>query len=144
MQLLSVGKIAERSGIPVSTLHFYETKGLIKSERSAGNQRRYPRHILRQLAIIKVAQSLGLSLTEIQEHLDTLPHDKLPTAADWKRLSSEWSRDLGEKIAKMTALKEKLTSCIGCGCLSVNDCPLRNPDDFAATKGPGARAFDPQ
>lgn len=144
MQRLSVGQIAKRSGIPVSTLHFYEAKGLIKSERNAGNQRRYPRHILRQLAVIRVAQSLGLSLAEIKEHLDTLPHDGPPSAKDWKRLSSEWSRELEEKIEKMTALKEKLTVCIGCGCLSVADCPLRNPDDQAAQKGPGARAFDPQ
>lgn len=144
LQLLSVGQISARSGIPVSTLHFYETKGLIKSERNAGNQRRYPRHILRQLAVIRVAQSLGISLAEIREHLEDLPHDGPPTAADWKRLSSRWCEDLQSRIEKMVALKEKLTVCIGCGCLSVKDCPLRNPDDRAAKLGPGARAFDPQ
>ena len=143
-QLLSVGQISKRSGIPVSTLHFYETKGLIKSERNAGNQRRYPRHILRQLAVIRVAQSLGLSLGEIRQHLGTLPDNAPATAADWRRISSEWRRDLEERIEKLIALKEKLTVCIGCGCLSVEDCPLRNPDDRAADKGPGARAFDPQ
>ena len=143
-ELLSVGQIAARSGIPISTLHFYEAKGLIRSERNAGNQRRYPRYILRQLAVIRVAQSLGLSLAEIREHMATLPAAGLPTAADWRRLSSEWSRDLEEKIEKMTALKNKLTACIGCGCLSAEECPLRNPDDQAAKLGPGARAFDPQ
>ena len=142
MQRLSIGDISKRSGIPISTLHFYESKGLIKSQRSAGNQRRYPRHILRQLALIKVAQGLGLSLVEIKEHLQTLPSQGPPTADDWKRLSSEWSRQLDAKIAQMTALRDKLTACIGCGCLSVEDCPLRNPDDQAAQYGPGARAFD--
>lgn len=143
LQQLSVGQLSKRSGIPISTLHFYETKGLIRSERNAGNQRRYPRHILRQLAIIRVAQSVGLSLAEIREHLKTLPQDGPPTAADWQRLSSEWSGELEEKIKMMTALKDKLTACIGCGCLSVTDCPLRNPDDRASNGGPGARAFDP-
>lgn len=143
-QLLSVGQISKRSGIPVSTLHFYETKGLITSERNAGNQRRYPRYILRQLAIIRVAQSLGLSLGEIREQLETLPHNRAPSAADWKRLSSKWSHDLEARIAKLVALRDKLTGCIGCGCLTVEDCPLRNPDDRAAERGPGARAFDPQ
>ena len=144
MQMLSVGQISQRSGIPVSTLHFYETKGLIRSRRNAGNQRRYPRHILRQLAVIKVAQSLGLSLSEIREHMETLPQDAPPSAADWNRLSSIWREELEACIEKMTALKDKLTGCIGCGCLSVSDCPLRNPEDRAAEYGPGARAFDPQ
>lgn len=144
MEQLSVGQIAKRSGIPVSTLHFYEKKGLIASQRNAGNQRRYPRHILRQLAVIRVAQSLGLSLSEIRENLDTLPHNGPPSAADWKRLSAKWHEDLDQRIQKMTALRDSLTSCIGCGCLSVKDCPLRNPDDRAAKGGPGARAFDPQ
>lgn len=144
MERLSVGQIAKRSGIPVSTLHFYESKGLIKSERNAGNQRRYPRHILRQLAVIRVAQSLGASLAEIRDNLSTLPHDGPPSAADWKRLSSKWHEDLDRRIERMTALRDKLNTCIGCGCLSIKDCPLRNPDDRAAEKGPGARAFDPQ
>lgn len=143
-QRLSVGDIAKRSGIPVSTLHFYESKGLIRSERNAGNQRRYPRYILRQLAVIRVAQSVGLSLAEIRSHLDALPGDGAPTAEDWQTLSSAWRADLEERIAKMTTLKDKLTACIGCGCLSAKDCPMRNPDDHAAALGPGARAFDPQ
>ena len=143
-QRLSVGEIAKRSGIPVSTLHFYESKGLINSERNAGNQRRYPRYILRQLAVIRVAQSVGLSLAEIRSHLDALPGDGAPTAEDWQTLSSAWRADLEERIAKMTTLKDKLTACIGCGCLSAKDCPMRNPDDHAAALGPGARAFDPQ
>lgn len=143
-QRLSVGEIAKRSGIPVSTLHFYESKGLIRSERNAGNQRRYPRYILRQLAVIRVAQSVGLSLAEIRTHLDALPGDGAPTAEDWQTLSSAWRAELEERIAKMTTLKDKLTACIGCGCLSAKDCPMRNPDDHAAALGPGARAFDPQ
>ncbi len=143
-QMLSVGEISKRSGIPVSTLHFYETKGLIFSERNAGNQRRYPRHILRQLAVIRVAQSLGISLGDIRDHIASLPHQGPPTAADWESMSTAWARDLEQRIAKLVALKEKLTACIGCGCLSVEECPLRNPDDQAAKMGPGARAFDPQ
>jgi len=141
---LSVGQIAKRSGVAISTLHFYENKGLIKSERNAGNQRRYPRHILRRLAVIRIAQRLGFSLSEIRENLATLPDDGPPTSADWRRLSSRWRKDLESKIEQMNALKDKLTVCIGCGCLSVKDCPLRNPDDEAAKSGPGARAFDPQ
>lgn len=141
---LSVGQIAKRSGIPVSTLHFYEAKGLIKSERNAGNQRRYPRYVLRLLAVIRVAQSLGVSLADIRSHLDTLPHNGVPTAADWRRLSSRWHEDLDQRIQKMVALRDSLTSCIGCGCLSIKDCPLRNPDDQVSKSGPGARAFDPQ
>ncbi|TGD72803.1 redox-sensitive transcriptional activator SoxR [Mangrovimicrobium sediminis] len=141
---LSVGQIAKRSGIPISTLHFYETKGLISSERNKGNQRRYPRHVLRQLAVIRVAQELGLSLAEIRENLDSLPDNRTPTAADWKRLSSKWRSDLDERIARLEALRDQLNGCIGCGCLSIGDCPLRNPDDRAAARGPGARAFDRQ
>ena len=143
-QLLSVGQIARRSGIPVSTLHFYETKGLIQSQRTAANQRRYQRHILRQLALIKVAQSLGMSLEDIRHQLSTLPADGPPSAEDWERLSSCWRQQLDQKIETMKALRDKLTECIGCGCLSVKDCPLRNPQDRAAALGPGARAFDPQ
>lgn len=141
---LSVGQISKRSGVAISTLHFYENKGLIKSERNTGNQRRYPRHILRRLAVIRIAQRLGFSLAEIRENLSTLPDHCPPTAADWRRLSSLWRKDLEQKIEQMNALKDKLTVCIGCGCLSVKDCPLRNPDDKAASFGPGARAFDPQ
>ncbi len=144
LEQLSVGQIAKRSGVPVSTLHFYETKGLIRSERNAGNQRRYPRHILRQLAIIRVAQSLGISLAEIRDHLATLPRDASPSASDWLRLSSQWREHLDLKIQQMVALRDNLNSCIGCGCLSVKGCPLRNPGDRAAAGGPGARAFDPQ
>ena len=108
MQMLSVGQISQRSGIPVSTLHFYETKGLIRSRRNAGNQRRYPRHILRQLAVIKVAQSLGLSLSEIREHMETLPQDAPPSAADWNRLSSIWREELEARIAQ---LKDGIAAC---------------------------------
>lgn len=140
---LSVGQIAKRSGVAISTLHFYENKGLIKSERNAGNQRRFQRHILRRLAVIRIAQRLGFTLLEIRENLATLPENGPPTSADWQRLSSRWQKDLENRIEQMNALKDKLTVCIGCGCLSVEDCPLRNPDDEASKAGPGARAFDP-
>ena len=140
---LSVGQVSERSGVPISTLHFYEKKGLIRSSRNAGNQRRFPRHTLRRLAVIRIAQSLGISLAEIRENLAELPHGHPPTAADWERLSVKWRTRLDSRIQQMIALRDKLNTCIGCGCLSVKDCPLRNPDDLAATLGPGARAFDP-
>lgn len=143
MEALSVGQVSDRSGIPISTLHFYEKKGLIQSRRNAGNQRRFPRHTLRRLAVIRIAQSLGISLAEIRENLANLPHDHPPTTADWKKLSSKWQAHLDSRIQQMTTLRDKLTTCIGCGCLSVKDCPLRNPEDRAADKGPGARAFDP-
>ncbi|MCB1615120.1 MAG: redox-sensitive transcriptional activator SoxR [Pseudomonadales bacterium] len=141
-QLLSIGQVSKRSGVPISTLHFYETKGLITSQRNSGNQRRYPRHILRQLAVIRVAQGLGISLSDIREHIDKLPHNAPATATDWERMSSIWAKDLDERIARLTTLKNKLSVCIGCGCLSIDDCPLRNPDDRAAEFCSGAPSLD--
>ena len=140
---LSVGEVAERSGVAVSTLHFYETKGLIRSQRNRGNQRRYPRGILRRVAVIKVAQRTGIPLAEIADALSVLPHDRPLTAQDWRRLSEIWRRQLDDRIERLTRLRDQLDGCIGCGCLSMQDCPLRNPWDALAAEGPGPRLLDP-
>lgn len=139
---LTVGQVAERSGVAVSTLHFYETKGLIHSQRNAGNQRRYRRDVLRRVALIKVAQRLGIPLADIGVALSTLPCDHIPTAADWQQLSAQWQRDLDARIEQMTRLRDQLTGCIGCGCLSMQDCPLRNPSDELGAQGAGARLLE--
>ncbi|MCW1936254.1 redox-sensitive transcriptional activator SoxR [Pseudomonas sp. MDMC_285] len=139
---LTVGQVAERSGVAVSTLHFYETKGLIHSQRNAGNQRRYRRDVLRRVALIKVAQRLGIPLADIGAALSTLPCDHMPTAADWQQLSAQWQRDLDARIEQMTRLRDQLTGCIGCGCLSMQDCPLRNPSDELGAQGAGARLLE--
>mgnify|MGYP002622636273 CR=1 FL=1 len=139
---LSVGEVARRSGIPVSTLHYYEAKGLIRSRRTDGNQRRYGRDVLRRVAIIKVAQQTGLSLAAIREALAGLPQDRVPDAADWRRLSESWRNEIDARIYRLTRLRDRLDGCIGCGCLSLDLCPLRNPDDRLATEGPGARLLE--
>lgn len=139
---LSVGEVSRRSGISVSTLHFYEAQGLIKSRRTKGNQRRFPKTILRVLAIIRIAQQTGIALSVIRERIALLPDDRPLTTGDWAQLSTTWRDELDERIALLSTLRDNLTSCIGCGCLSVADCPLRNPGDIAAEFGPGARAFD--
>lgn len=140
---LSVGDVARRSGVAVSALHFYEAKGLISSRRNAGNQRRYTRDVLRVVSLIKVAQRIGIPLAEIRQALAALPERRAPTAADWRRLSDHWKNQLEERIDQLTKLRDQLDGCIGCGCLSLEACPLRNPDDIAAQAGPGARLFDP-
>lgn len=140
---LTVGEVAERSGVAVSTLHFYETKGLIRSNRSRGNQRRYPRGVLRRVAVIKVAQRTGIPLSEIQAALSVLPDDRPLTVEDWGRLSKTWRQQLDERIAKLTSLRDQLSGCIGCGCLSMRECPLRNPHDVLAAEGAGPRLIDP-
>lgn len=140
---LSVGEVAERSGLAVSAIHFYEAKGLITSRRNAGNQRRFSRDVLRRVAIIKVAQRTGISLAEIRQAFDTLPASHAPTAADWQRLSANWRHGLEDRIARLTRLRDQLDHCIGCGCLSMNDCPLRNPEDELAEEGTGPRLLDP-
>ncbi|UKJ77987.1 redox-sensitive transcriptional activator SoxR [Azospirillum brasilense] len=141
---LSVGEVAERSGVAVSTIHFYESKGLIASWRSSGNQRRFPRDVLRRIAVIKVAQRLGVPLATIAQALKTLPDGRTPTAEDWKRLSAAWKADLDERIAVLTRLRDGLEECIGCGCLSLGECPLRNPWDELSEDGPGPRLLDPR
>ncbi|CAN7505852.1 redox-sensitive transcriptional activator SoxR [Rhizobium sp. LjRoot258] len=141
-KLLTVGEVAERSGLAVSALHFYEAKGLISSIRSRGNQRRFGRDVLRRLGIIKVAQRVGIPLAEIQAAFDTLPQGRTPTATDWQRLSLLWKEDLDARINRLVALRDRLTDCIGCGCLSVESCPLRNPYDRLAKDGPGPRLLE--
>lgn len=136
---LSVGEVAQRSGVAVSALHFYEREGLIQSWRSSGNQRRYARGVLRRVALIKTAQRLGIPLARIAEALAVLPSDRAPTAADWRRLSMAWREELEARIATMLALRDQLDSCIGCGCLSLDECPLRNPDDQLGYAGSGPR-----
>lgn len=135
---LSVGEVAMRSGVAVSALHFYEQKGLIRSWRNAGNQRRYHRDVLRRIAVIKVAQRLGISLAEIGEALATLPTDRTVTAEDWQRLSEQWRARLDQRISLLVGLRDQLNDCIGCGCLSLEACRLRNPMDKLGGDGPGA------
>ena len=137
---LTVGEVATRCGVAVSAIHFYEAKGLISSWRNSGNQRRYPREVLRRVSIIKVAQRLGLPLASIKAALDSLPKGRTPTDKDWKKLSARWREELDQRIERMTRLRDQLTGCIGCGCLSMKQCPLRNPWDEMAEQGPGARA----
>lgn len=135
--LLSVGELSRRSGIAVSALHFYETQGLICSTRTPGNQRRYRRDTLRRLAVIQVAQRVGVPLRAIAEALAALPSSRTPTRADWKKLSLRWHADLSERITQLTRLRDTLDGCIGCGCLSIDRCRLYNPEDVGASKGPG-------
>ena len=141
---LTVGALAARSGLPVSTLHFYEAKGLIQSRRTAGNQRRYPRQVLRRVAVIKIAQRTGIPLAEVRKALAGLPDERTPTAEDWRALSARWRADLDARIARLTRLRDELDGCIGCGCLSLKACPLRNPEDSLGHEGPGARLLDPE
>jgi len=136
--VLSVGEVAARSGLAVSTIHFYEKQGLIKSARTGGNQRRYPRAVLRRVAVIKVAQRLGIPLAAIRDALAALPRGRTPTAGDWRKLSSVWRASLNERIETLTHLRDKLSGCIGCGCLSLGSCPLRNPGDKLGDEGCGA------
>lgn len=136
---LSVGQVAQRSGLAVSALHFYERKGLIASHRTAGNQRRYDRDVLRRLAIIRIAQELGVPLAEIAEALAEVPMGHSPSAEDWQRMSASWHDRLDRRIVLLTRLRDELGGCIGCGCLSTARCPLVNPGDRLAEEGDGAR-----
>ncbi|MEU8119954.1 redox-sensitive transcriptional activator SoxR [Spirillospora sp. NPDC049024] len=136
---LTVGQLAERSGVAVSALHFYESKGLIRSRRTAGNQRRFSRDTLRRVSFIKVSQRVGIPLGEIREALATLPEERTPTAADWARLSEAWRSDLDQRIRQLERLRDDLTECIGCGCLSISKCALANPYDRLGDEGPGPR-----
>ena len=140
---LTVGAMAERSGVAISALRFYESKGLIRSVRTEGNQRRYPREMLRRVAVVRVAQRVGVPLAAIREALMTLPEGRTPTAADWARLSARWRAELDDRISKLTSLRDQLSDCIGCGCLSIKACPLRNPRDELSKEGPGPRLLDP-
>jgi len=140
---LTVGELAKRSGVSVSALHFYEARGLIRSARTRGNQRRYAREVLRRVAVIKAAQRVGVPLASIHEALKALPPDRAPTVTEWRRLSSKWRSELDQRIAALTQLRDRLDECIGCGCLSIHNCWLRNPWDKLGTKGPGARLLFP-
>ena len=140
---LSVGEMARRSGVAVSTIHFYEAEGLIHGWRTPSNHRRYDRIMLRRVAVIKVAQRLGLPLARIREAFTALPDERTPNVRDWERLSSRWRADLDERITKLTKLRDKLGACIGCGCLSLKKCPLYNPNDELSADGPGPRRLDP-
>jgi MerR family redox-sensitive transcriptional activator SoxR len=143
MDLLPIGEVAARSGMAPSALRYYEDQGLISATRTAGGARRYPRSVLRRLAIIRAGRNVGLSLPEIRSALSTLPEGRPPTVRDWARLSQGWRDRLDEQIAALTQLRDGLTSCIGCGCLSLGRCALSNPGDVAAGDGAGARWLAP-
>jgi MerR family redox-sensitive transcriptional activator SoxR len=136
---LTIGEIAERSGLAPSAIRFYERRGLLASERTLGNQRRYRREVLRRIAFVRIAQRVGLSLEEIIEALGDLPVEKAPSAQEWQRLTRGWRERLDERIVMLEALRSGLTSCIGCGCLSLRTCALANPDDVVGREGPGPR-----
>jgi MerR family redox-sensitive transcriptional activator SoxR len=135
---LTIGELSTRSGVTPSALRFYEAHGLILSRRTSGNQRRYDRAVLRRLALIQAGRASGVPLKHIRSALETLPGDRTPTRRDWERLSSAWRRDLDARIAGLTAIRDRLTTCIGCGCLSIDGVSLLNPDDEAADLGVGA------
>jgi MerR family transcriptional regulator, redox-sensitive transcriptional activator SoxR len=136
--LLTIGEVAARSGVATSALRFYEERGLITAERAGSGHRHFNRPVIRRVAFIVFAQRVGLSLDEIREELDKLPADRIPTRSDWSKLSTAWSARIDERIAELERLKTRLTSCIGCGCLSLRTCALSNPDDIVASRGPGA------
>lgn len=136
---LSPGQLADRSGVAVSALHFYEAEGLIHSRRTGGNQRRYSRDTLRRVAFIRASQRVGIPLKSIRAALAQLPDKRTPTRADWARLSRSWRADLDDRIRRLQDLRDQLDGCIGCGCLSIDRCRLYNPDDTLGNEGPGAR-----
>jgi len=143
MTQLTIGQLAERAGVATSAIRFYESRGLIRSVRTSGNQRRYERSTLRRVAFIRTAQRVGLSLDEIAAALATLPENRTPTKADWSRLSRTWRPRLDEQIERLERLRDRLDGCIGCGCLSLRTCALTNPDDEVAPRGPGAVFLEP-
>ncbi len=138
-EMVSIGAMAKRSGVAASALRFYEEAGLIHSTRSAGGQRQYPREVLRRVAFVRVAQAVGLSLDDIRAALASLPQQRTPSPEDWQRLSTAWQPMLDQKIAQLVALRDQLTACIGCGCLSLERCALYNPGDMAQQRGSGPR-----
>ena len=138
-ELLTITEVARRSGVASSALRFYESRELIASERTGSGHRRYPRAVLRRIAFIVFAQKIGLSLDEIAVELAKLPHNRVPERADWAKLSSGWTRRVDDRIAELERLKEGLTQCIGCGCLTLHQCQLSNPGDSAGRAGPGPR-----
>ncbi len=141
--MITIGEVAERSGLAASAIRFYERQGLVRAERTAGGQRRFRRDVLRRIAFIRIAQRVGLSLEEIVGALAELPADKAPNAQDWQRLARGWRQRIDLRIGLLEALRSGLTSCIGCGCLSLRTCVLSNPEDLASTLGPGSRFLLP-
>jgi MerR family transcriptional regulator, redox-sensitive transcriptional activator SoxR len=139
---LTIGEVSSRSGVAPSALRFYEAEGLIGARRSDGNQRRYDRAVLRRIAFIQAGRAAGIPLERIHAALETLPKDRSPNTRDWQRLSRSWREDLDRRIATLEALRGRLTTCIGCGCLSLTKCGLLNRDDEAAARGPGARYLE--
>lgn len=141
--LLTIGEVVARSGFPHSALRYYEREGLVRTTRTSGGQRRYERSVLRRLAFVRAARTIGVPLDEVRDALDRLPDGRPPTKADWTRLSRAWRARLDERIDALVALRDGLDSCIGCGCLSLARCRLSNPDDQVAAHGPGARMLPP-
>ena len=137
--LITIGEVAQRSGVSVAAVRFYEERGLVSSLRTAGNQRRFERHSLRRIAVVRAGQRFGLTLAEVADALATLPDDRPPTKRDWTRMSRRWHDLLTARIEAMTKVRDDLASCIGCGCLSLRSCPVYNHDDELAAEGPGAR-----
>jgi MerR family redox-sensitive transcriptional activator SoxR len=137
--VLTISELSARSGAAPSALRFYESLGLIRASRTAGNQRRYPRHMLRRVAFIRAGRQIGLELRAIQASLDLLPGDRAPTKKEWSRTARAWQATIDAKIAELRRMSETLDSCIGCGCLSLRSCALYNPDDSARQRGQGAR-----
>ena len=137
-----MGQVAERAGLSVSALHFYERQGLIFSSRTSGNQRRYARSVLRRVAVIRAAQRAGIPLALVAEVFGELPEHGVPSQDDWQRLSEHWQTELDARIAALEKLRGSLGGCIGCGCLSLAECGFVNPNDQMAGRRPGARAFD--
>jgi MerR family transcriptional regulator, redox-sensitive transcriptional activator SoxR len=135
---LSIGEVSARSGVAASALRFYERQGLIESERTGGNQRRYDRAVLRRIAFIQAGRAAGVTLAEIRSALAGLPTRRTPSRKDWEHLSNKWRDDIDARIETLQALRNRLTTCIGCGCLSIDQCDLLNPDDEAAERGGGA------
>jgi MerR family transcriptional regulator, redox-sensitive transcriptional activator SoxR len=135
---LTIGEVAARSGVAASALRFYEAQGLVSSTRTSGNQRRYERAVLRRIALIQAGRAAGIPLERIRAALDTLPQRRTPTRRDWERLSNAWRTDLELQIATLQAIRDRLTTCIGCGCLSIDTCGLLNPEDEASDLGAGA------
>ncbi len=141
-ELLTIGEMSRRTGVAVSALRYYESLSLIASVRTAGNQRRFPRHMLRRVSLITVAKNLGVPLADVQATFADVPLDRTPSHADWQRASRAWKRQLEERRRGIERLELELTGCIGCGCLSMKACALLNPDDALAATGAGARRLE--
>ena len=138
-ELLTITEVSRRSGVAASALRFYEERGLIRSERARSGHRRYPREVLRRIAFIVFAQRLGMTLVEVAVELAKLPEGRVPEGSDWAKLSRGWTSRIDERMAELERLRAGLTECIGCGCLSLKQCLLANPGDWAAKLGPGPR-----